>query len=286
MFDSQFNKFLHGFVKMYNSDIFNDTKKCKSLLLDHAKGEFAKEIRLLLQVLELDCHKEIFKTNNIGLTRMALIKKIQNEFFITEDISAFYIDLLLSVLRNYKTDIAEEEKKAEIIVQKITNSPPSQNISHDYEKEAKAERFYQTALKKFFMDITNNFTLAIDSLIKAIKLCPDDKRFHFYISYCFFKVNDTNSLNNEIRILRELGYDSNICNLVRNEITSSKQGHIAIRLHSAFIKGGEIQMAAAQERIYSQYKLSYVESGMLFKRYNNFFKWSEDFDKIISLNNK
>jgi len=257
MFDSQFSKFLHGFIKIYNSAIFNDTKKCKSLLLDHAKGEFAKEIRLLLQVLVLDCHTEILRTNDISLTRMSLIKKIQNEYFITEDISTFYIDLLLSILRNCKTNNVEKEKKAELVVKKPANNPTSKSISRDYEKEAKAERLYQTALKKFFMDITNNFTLALDNLLKAIKLSPNDKRFHFYISYCYYKVNDTNQLNNEIRILRELGYDSNICNLVRHEITSSKQGNIARSLHNAFKLGGLGQLVGAKERINRVNKITF-----------------------------
>ena len=274
MFDSQFNKFLHGFVKMYNSDIFNDTKKCKSLLLDHAKGEFAKEIRLLLQVLELDCHKEILKTNDISLTRMSLIKKIQNEYFITEDISTFYIDLLLSILRNYWTNNVEKEKKAELVVKKPANNPTSKSISRDYEKEAKAERFYKAAIKKLFLAKT---LFIIDSLLKAIKLCPNDKRFHYLIAYCFYKVNDTVSLDNEIKILQELGYDNNLFNSVKNEIDSSKQGNSALWLIRALKQGGLEQMACAKESILRLYKFSYPISQSIYNQYLDFIKWSEDF---------
>jgi hypothetical protein len=278
MFDSQFSKFLHGFVTMYNTVIFNDTKKCKSLLLDHAKGEFAKEIRLLFQVLELGCHTEILRTNDISLTRMSLIKKLQNEYFITEDISTFYIDLLLSILRNCRTNNVEKEKEAELVLKKPVNNLTSKNISRDYEKEAKAERLYKAALKKLFLAKT---LFIIDSLLKAIKLCPNDRRFHFLIAYCFYKVNDTDPIDNEIKILQKLGYDNNLINSVKNEINSSKQGHSALWLIRALNQGGLEQMASAKESILRLYKFSYPISQSIYEQYLDFIKWSEDFDKLF-----
>jgi len=102
--NEQFNIFIHNFVKLYNTDIFSNISKCKSLLLDHAKGEYKNEIRLLLQALELGFYTAILNSNDLNFTRMTLIKQLQDEYFINEDISSILIDLLLLELRKFKTN--------------------------------------------------------------------------------------------------------------------------------------------------------------------------------------
>jgi hypothetical protein len=84
---------------------------CKSLLLDHAQGEFDKEIRLLLQSIELGCHTAILNSNDLNLTRMTLIKRLQDEHFISEGIAAALIDMLLFVLKGYKPKELETVKE-------------------------------------------------------------------------------------------------------------------------------------------------------------------------------
>jgi len=125
--DKQFAKFLHDFVKKYKTDIFSDFSKCKSLLLDHAKGEFKKEIRLLLQALELGCHTIILSSNDLNLTRMALIRQFQNEYFISEEISSALIDMLLLELRSYK--IISENPPAKTPSSITKRNKPKSNIS-------------------------------------------------------------------------------------------------------------------------------------------------------------
>jgi formylglycine-generating enzyme required for sulfatase activity len=105
--DKQFEKFFHDFVRQYSTEIFNNIPHCKSLLLDHAKGEYKPEIRLVLEALKLGCHTAILrsKDEDISLTRLSQAKRIRNEHFISEEIAASLIDLLLE-LRNdkYKPD--------------------------------------------------------------------------------------------------------------------------------------------------------------------------------------
>jgi len=155
----------------------------------------------------------------------------------------------------------------------------SQNIYHDYEKEAKAERHYQMALNCLFMDITNNFTLVIDNLLKAKKICPTNKRFHYLLSYCFYKVNDNNSLRNEIILLKELLFDKNIKDIVLKDILSTKYGKMAERLFEAFNRGGEIGKEAAQGGLHKEYKINYADSSKIFDIYMDFIKWIEIFEK-------
>jgi hypothetical protein len=280
MIDKQFASFIHDFVKQYKTDVFSNISKCKSLILDHAKGEYKKEIRLLLQSLELGSYTDITNSNDLYITRISLIKKLQTGYFISEDIAASMIDLLLSVIRGYKTEnktTLEEKKESIDSINQIW-----QVNRHDYETEAKAERLYQIALKNMFADIANNFTLTIDKLLKAIKLCPNDRRFHYFLSYCFYKVNDAESLLNETHILRKLGYDKNISSIIESDIKSSKQGKIALRMYNAFRRGGEAQVEVAQVSLYKQHKISYSESIRLYNQYKNFVDWSLTFDKAIS----
>jgi len=104
MIDIQFRNFLHNFIKLYDSDILENTKKCKSLLLDHAKGEYKNEIRLLLQALDLGCYSTIMNSNDLNMTRMSLIKQLQDEYYISESIAISLIDILLIELKNYKVE--------------------------------------------------------------------------------------------------------------------------------------------------------------------------------------
>jgi len=115
--DKQFEQFIHSFIKQYKTDIFNNISKCKSLLLDNAKGEYKKEIRLLLQALEIGFYSSIINSTDLNLTRMTLIKQFQEEYYISEEVAISLIDLLLLELKKYKVEqinqinISKSDKK-------------------------------------------------------------------------------------------------------------------------------------------------------------------------------
>jgi len=125
--DNKFSTFIHNFIKQYNSDVFCNISKCKSLLLDHAKGDYKKEIRLLLQALELDFYTTIMNSKDLNITRMALIKQFQDEYFISEEITTSLIDLLLLELRNFKpkyeSKVIKVDKKQE--TSEVKKLPPN-----------------------------------------------------------------------------------------------------------------------------------------------------------------
>jgi len=109
--DKQFSSFIHNFIKQYQTNIFNDKLKCKSLLLDHAKGEYKNEIRLLMQALDMGCYANIMNSNDLNITRMSLIKQLQLEYYISDSIATSLIDMLLMELRNYKTEQDKQPSK-------------------------------------------------------------------------------------------------------------------------------------------------------------------------------
>jgi len=134
--DKEFTSFVHGFVKQYKKDIFKDVSKCKSLLLDHAKGEYKNEIRLLLQSLELGCYATIMNSNDLNITRMSLIKQLQDEYYISENIAISLIDMLLMVLRNYK---AEQIKLTNQIKTNIANNHRNTSNQNQFVKQDEKE---------------------------------------------------------------------------------------------------------------------------------------------------
>jgi ethanolamine utilization protein EutQ (cupin superfamily) len=151
--NKQFEKFFHGFMKQYTTDVFNTIPQCKSLLRDHAKGEYDKEIRLVLQALELGCHTAILKSKDkdLHLTRLSLVKQIRDEHFINEEIAAALIDLLLLELRNYKF---EPEKPAQEQTQKKSRSKTQSQSSSS---------------AKNSIPVNKDYTQKLDSLIDEKK---------------------------------------------------------------------------------------------------------------------
>jgi len=151
--EKQFALFLHDFIKKYKVEIFNDMRKCKSLLLDHAKGEHKKEIRLLLQALDMGCYSTIMNSNDLNITRMTLIKQLQDEYYISEDIATSFVDLLLLELRNYKTVQTNQTNKT-----KQNKSNPSQQSN-----QTKPNQLPANNNKKPIFD--TKFLSEIDSII-------------------------------------------------------------------------------------------------------------------------
>jgi formylglycine-generating enzyme len=130
--DKQFPSFIHNFVKQYKPEVFSNIAKCKSLLLDHAKGEYKSEIRLLLRVLNLGFYTTILNSQDLNLTRMTLIKQLQSEYFISEDISGVLIDLLLLELREFQSNNINQTNskvhKSRIPVTKNNNAIPPEGL--------------------------------------------------------------------------------------------------------------------------------------------------------------
>jgi hypothetical protein len=275
--DNEFIAFINDFVKQYKKDVFEKIPQCKALLLDHAKGEYKKEIRLLLQILEIGCYSAIINSNDLYKTRMVLINRMREDYFIDDNISAIMIDLLLSFLRNYKIDNNSIlEKDQTIIVQKNEDTINNSSI-HDYEKEAKAETLYNTAINLFFKAIGNNFTLAIDKLLKAIRLCPNDLRYHYFLCYFLYKLNDNKLYQNEINILKSLNFDINTYNIVSEDIWSTRKGEIAKRLDNAYKRGGVMQFNASQSSIFKTSRINYAESSHIYDLFKDYEKWAIHF---------
>jgi formylglycine-generating enzyme required for sulfatase activity len=90
--------------------------KCKALLADYARGEYKKESRLLLQVLETGCQNAIATSTDLSAVKIKIVKKLQEEEYLSEAFACDVVDLLGLVLRNDATHIQ--------IQQTVTTAPP------------------------------------------------------------------------------------------------------------------------------------------------------------------
>jgi hypothetical protein len=150
--DKEFSSFIHSFVKQYKKGVFDDMSKCKSLLLDHAKGEYKNEIRLLMQSLELGCYATIMNSNDLNITRMSLIKQLQEENYISENIAISLIDLLLLELRDFK----EKKKKQSNTVKENIVNPEHQEDKDFIERRDKINNLMETLLVPMFSGLVES----------------------------------------------------------------------------------------------------------------------------------
>jgi len=80
-------------------DIFLESKKMKSLLLDYTKNEFKKESSLLTAILETDSVNFINRAENLADCKQFLVKRLEDDYSLSPQKSSEMLDLLFLVLR-------------------------------------------------------------------------------------------------------------------------------------------------------------------------------------------
>jgi hypothetical protein len=79
-----------------------------------------------LQALDLGFYSTILNSNDLNMTRMSLIKQLQEEYYISENIATSTIDMLLIELKNYKVEqimqVTKTKPKKKNTTQKIASN--------------------------------------------------------------------------------------------------------------------------------------------------------------------
>ena len=86
-------------VEDYGKETLLETRRAKSMLSDLTKNQFPKETNLLKHLLDVDCANIINRADNIAETKTALVKRLDDEHYISPKGSAEMLDLLALVLR-------------------------------------------------------------------------------------------------------------------------------------------------------------------------------------------
>jgi DNA-binding NarL/FixJ family response regulator len=100
MISDEFIRAVKRLVNEKGKEIFNDIRTSKGLLLDYTHGDCRNEINFLSRILELDYYKIITSSNDLAADKYKLIRKLNEEYFITQEIAEEMVMLLISVLRD------------------------------------------------------------------------------------------------------------------------------------------------------------------------------------------
>jgi formylglycine-generating enzyme required for sulfatase activity len=111
--DTTFIDIVKKLVTEQGKETLLNQSKCKSFLADYAKGDYKKECRLLLQVLESGCQNAIINTPDFESIRPKIIQQLIEDELIAEHAAVEIVDLLALVLREdtIQKNIAEQLKK-------------------------------------------------------------------------------------------------------------------------------------------------------------------------------
>ncbi|MDR1621537.1 MAG: DUF2569 domain-containing protein [Synergistaceae bacterium] len=104
MMDMQFTTIVERLVREKGQDALIDATNCKAHLADYAHNAFKKERHLLLIAIEADAGREIARADDLATCKKQLIRFLNEERFIDEELAAEAIDLLALVLRGDRNE--------------------------------------------------------------------------------------------------------------------------------------------------------------------------------------
>jgi len=99
MLEKEFVDIIQKISDEMGKDIFLETKRIKSLLLDYTKNEFKKECSLLTAILETDSINFINRAENLADCKQFLVKRLEDDHSLSPQKSSEMLDLLFLVFR-------------------------------------------------------------------------------------------------------------------------------------------------------------------------------------------
>jgi tetratricopeptide (TPR) repeat protein len=255
MLSLEFQNFIGNFLLQHGINILNDTALCKALLLDFAKDKFDKEIRLFLQALKLGCHTAILNSTDFNVTRMTLIKRLHDKHFIREEIAASLIDMLLLVLKGYKTKEKPEKNN------RIENNAKysTENISHLNQGDMYSKN--------------GDYDKAITEYTQAIRFDPNNDVAYTNRGLAYLRAgNYDKALKDFNKVIRLVANDAGAYNNRGKTYLHKDDYDKAIKDFNKAIRFAHNDAGAYNNR------------GMAYLNKDDFNEALKDFDKAISLN--
>ncbi|MDR0496559.1 MAG: ankyrin repeat domain-containing protein [Treponema sp.] len=111
MIETEFVGIIQKLISEKGIDIFLESKKLKSLLLDYTKNEFKKETALLLSIIDADCAQIISRAENLAECRQFLVKRLEEDYSLSPLKSVEMLDLLFHVFRGVEPQVIVSEYK-------------------------------------------------------------------------------------------------------------------------------------------------------------------------------
>jgi hypothetical protein len=101
----EFTELARQIIAEQGREILFDPAKAKSFLSDYARGEWARERRLLLQAVEAGAAKALDEAEDLSACKKRQERILREDYFVDAAIAADVIDLLVLVLRGQAAGI-------------------------------------------------------------------------------------------------------------------------------------------------------------------------------------
>jgi hypothetical protein len=96
--NAEFTTIIQTLAAEQGKDALFNAARCKSILADYTRNEYKKESRLLLQVIEAGVAEALSKADDIASCKAQAVRKLQDEYYLAENIAQDVVDMLSSVL--------------------------------------------------------------------------------------------------------------------------------------------------------------------------------------------
>jgi hypothetical protein len=102
--DNTFTTVIQTLVAEQGKETLFSASKCKAFLADYTKGEHKKESRLLLQAIEAGVAEALSNADDLASCKAQAVQKLQDEYFLAENIAQDVVDMLAAVLTTPKAE--------------------------------------------------------------------------------------------------------------------------------------------------------------------------------------
>ncbi|MHC6202778.1 leucine-rich repeat domain-containing protein [Breznakiellaceae bacterium SP9] len=103
--DTNFKKIVQQIIAEKGREIFNSNDGFKSILLEYARGEYKKEVRLLTQVLDVGCYKKLCETQDITVMKQQLVLQLHEDYSLDKTAVQEMIEFIVSILFTVPTPV-------------------------------------------------------------------------------------------------------------------------------------------------------------------------------------
>lgn len=100
--DRNFITLIQKIIDERGKSTLENEKLTRALFMDYSHGKYKHEINFLLKLIDLGVYKEIMESRDLDNTKYTLVRRLCNELYFNEKISAFMVILLISLLRDKK----------------------------------------------------------------------------------------------------------------------------------------------------------------------------------------
>jgi hypothetical protein len=101
--NTEFTAIIQTLVAEQGREALFNAVRCKSILADYTRNEYKKEGRLLLQAIETGVAEAMSRADDIASCKAQAVRKLQDEYFLAENIAADMVDMLALLLTTPKT---------------------------------------------------------------------------------------------------------------------------------------------------------------------------------------